>query len=68
MAHNEPQMPVRERYVSASFEPSLRTAPEESARAHDRSLSGVLRTPLRSYLVQPSDPGGPSPFDRPGAA
>jgi hypothetical protein len=40
-------------YVSALVEPGLRAALEESAREHDRSLSGELRTALREYLGQP---------------
>lgn len=38
MARSDSQIPLRERYVSAFVEPSLRSSLEASAREHDRSL------------------------------
>lgn len=48
MAASEPQS-----YVSAFVPPSLRERLEESAREHDRSLSGEIRQVLRAYLAEP---------------
>lgn len=48
MAASEPQS-----YVSAFVPPSLRERLEESAREHDRSLSGEIRQALRAYLAEP---------------
>lgn len=57
MAASEPQS-----YVSAFVPPSLRERLEESAREHDRSLSGELRVALRQYFADPSAVS-PSPSD-----
>jgi hypothetical protein len=59
VAHSDSQTPLRERYVSAFVEPALRSALERSAREHDRSLSGEIRTALRLYLADRSDRGAP---------
>ena len=48
MNDSEPQS-----YVSALIPPSLRERLEESAREHDRSLSGELSDALRAYLAEP---------------
>ena len=56
MAPSEPQS-----YVSAFVPPSLRERLEESAREHDRSLSGELRVALRQYFADPSGVVLPSP-------
>jgi hypothetical protein len=57
VAPNEPQS-----YVSAFLPPSLRERLEESAREHDRSLSGELRVALRQYFADPSGNLPPSGF------
>jgi hypothetical protein len=42
------------RYVSAFVSQAMRSALEESAREHDRSLSGEIRVALRQYFADPS--------------
>jgi hypothetical protein len=64
VAPSEPQAA----YVSAFIPPSLRERLEESAREHDRSLSGELRVALRQYFADPSGvPPSPSGFQPEGS-
>lgn len=40
-------------HVSAFVPSQMKAALEESARAHDRSMSGELRQALKLYLAEP---------------
>jgi hypothetical protein len=44
-------------HLSAFVPTELREALEESARAHDRSLSAELRCAIRSYVGESDRPG-----------
>ena len=44
-------------HVSAFVPSQMKAALEESARAHDRSVSGELRQALELYLAEPGTSG-----------